>query len=278
MIQVENVWYSYVEGHYALKEISFSISKGELVCIMGANGAGKTTLIKIISGLLKPTRGKVFLDGVDVGRIPREAIVRKIGVVFQNPDHQIFSETVEGEVSFALKNVRLDEREIKEKVKEALYELGIEKYRFTSPLTLSEGERKLVTLASVIALDPEIIMLDEPTAGQDGANKRKIQGIIRKMVAEGRTVIVVTHDVEFCAELLPRVMVMAKGRLVADGDAKDILTNFEILREARLKPPVMVELAKKLDGMIRFEKKPITVDEAAELIAEKLGWPHCCKP
>ncbi|MHA1606913.1 MAG: energy-coupling factor ABC transporter ATP-binding protein [Candidatus Freyarchaeota archaeon] len=278
MIQVENVWYSYVEGHYVLKEISFSISKGELVCIMGANGAGKTTLIKIISGLLKPTRGKVFLDGVDVGRIPREAIVRKIGVVFQNPDHQIFSETVEGEVSFALKNVRLDEREIKEKVKEALYELGIEKYRFTSPLTLSEGERKLVTLASVIALDPEIIMLDEPTAGQDGANKRKIQGIIRKMVAEGRTVIVVTHDVEFCAELLPRVMVMAKGRLVADGDARDILTNFEILREARLKPPVMVELAKKLDGMIRFEKKPITVDEAAELIAEKLGWPHCCKP
>ncbi|MHA1631467.1 MAG: energy-coupling factor ABC transporter ATP-binding protein [Candidatus Freyarchaeota archaeon] len=261
-----------------MKEISFSISKGELVCIMGANGAGKTTLIKIISGLLKPTRGKVFLDGVDVGRIPREAIVRKIGVVFQNPDHQIFSETVEGEVSFALKNVRLDEREIKEKVKEALYELGIEKYRFTSPLTLSEGERKLVTLASVIALDPEIIMLDEPTAGQDGANKRKIQGIIRKMVAEGRTVIVVTHDVEFCAELLPRVMVMAKGRLVADGDARDILTNFEILREARLKPPVMVELAKKLDGMIRFEKKPITVDEAAELIAEKLGWPHCCKP
>ncbi|MEM3465500.1 MAG: ABC transporter ATP-binding protein, partial [Candidatus Jordarchaeales archaeon] len=219
MIRVENVWHSYDGTTYVLKGVSLEVRAGELVCIMGPNGSGKTTLVRIISGLLKPTRGRVFINNVDVNQDTKEAGKLKIGVVFQNPDHQMFSETVEKEILFSLKAVGIKEGDARRRMVEALRRLGIEGLRGRNPLMLSGGEKKLVNLAAIIAIDPEIIIMDEPTAGQDWLNKKIIDEVVREAVSGGRSVIIVTHDVEFCAELDARVIILHDGEIITDGEA-----------------------------------------------------------
>ncbi|MEM3716029.1 MAG: ABC transporter ATP-binding protein, partial [Candidatus Bathyarchaeia archaeon] len=167
MIEVEDVYFTYPNGVEALKGVSLKIYDGEFIAIMGQNGAGKTTLVKHFNGLLKPTRGRVLVDGVDTRHTTVASLARKVGFVFQNPDHQLFSETVEEEISFALRNFGFDENVIRERVEWALNLLDLAQYRKASPFMLSGGERKRVALASVLAWDPDILVLDEPTIGQD---------------------------------------------------------------------------------------------------------------
>lgn len=269
MIEVKDVYFTYPNGVEALKGVSLTIKNGEFVAIMGENGAGKTTLVKHFNGLLRPTRGSVLVDGVDIRKVSVATLARKVGLVFQNPDHQLFSETVEEEIAFALKNFGFKERVTKRRVTWALNLLGLAQYRKTSPFMLSGGERKRVALASVLAWNPKILILDEPTIGQDYQQKEKLRQFIMQMKAQKRTIIIVTHDVEFVAECNPRVLLMREGRTVTDGEAQTVLTNPEILTQASVVPPQIAQVFIRLSDL-GLPKNIIDVYEARETLLNVL--------
>ena len=268
MIEVKNVYFTYPNGVEALRGVSLRIDKGEFVAIMGQNGAGKTTLVKHFNGLLKPTKGEVIVDGVNTRETSVATLARKVGYVFQNPDHQLFCETVEKEIAFALKNFGFDEELIKKRVDWALNLLGLTQYRESSPFMLSGGERKRLALASVLAWDPEVVILDEPTIGQDYAQKEKLRQFILQLRAQGKTIVIVTHDVEFVADCSPRVVLMANGRIVADGKAEEILTNPKLLAEASVIPPQVTQIFIELEHL-GFPRKVVDLYEAREIIVER---------
>ncbi|MEM2108302.1 MAG: ATP-binding cassette domain-containing protein [Candidatus Bathyarchaeia archaeon] len=265
MIEVENVHFTYPNSVEALKGVSLTIRDGEFVAIMGQNGAGKTTLIKHFNGLLKPTKGTVRVDGVETNKTSVAALARNVGFVFQNPDHQLFSETVEEEIAFALKNFGFDAEVIEKRISWALNLLGLEQYRKTSPFLLSGGERKRVALASVLAWDPKTLVLDEPTIGQDYQQKEKLRQFIVQMQTQGKTVVVVTHDVEFVAECNPRVVLMKDGKIVADGEGRTILTDPEILAQSSVVLPQITQIFMRLTSL-GLPKDVIDVYEAKEIL------------
>ncbi|MGB9853475.1 MAG: energy-coupling factor ABC transporter ATP-binding protein [Candidatus Bathyarchaeales archaeon] len=269
MIEVQDLHFTYPSGVEALKGVSLTIKNGEFVAIMGENGAGKTTLVKHFNGLLKPTKGKVLVDGVETTKVSVATLARKVGFVFQNPDHQLFSETVEEEIAFALKNFGFSSDIIEKRVTWALHLLGLTQYRKTSPFMLSGGERKRVALASVLAWDPEILILDEPTIGQDYQQKEKLRQFILQMKEQGKTVVIVTHDVEFVAECNPRVLLMHGGKIVADGEAVKVLTTPETLTQASIVPPQIAQIFIQLSDL-GFPKEVIGVYEARELLLKAL--------
>ncbi|MGB9959480.1 MAG: energy-coupling factor ABC transporter ATP-binding protein [Candidatus Bathyarchaeales archaeon] len=272
MIEVQDLYFVYPSGVEALKGVSLTIQNGEFVAVMGENGAGKTTLVKHFNGLLKPTRGKVLVDGVETTKVSVATLARKVGFVFQNPDHQLFSETVEEEIAFALKNFGFSSEIIEKRVTWALNLLGLAQYRKTSPFMLSGGERKRVALASVLAWDPEILILDEPTIGQDYQQKEMLRQFILQMKEQGKTVVIVTHDVEFVAECNPRVLLMRNGKIVADGEARKVLTTPEILTQASIVPPQIAQIFLQLSEL-GFPKEVIDVYEARDLLLKALRRP-----
>lgn len=269
MIEAKDLYFTYPSGVEALKGVSVRIESGEFLAIMGQNGAGKTTLVKHFNGLLKPTQGKVFVDEVDTTKISVAALSRNVGFVFQNPDHQLFSETVEEEIAFALRNFGFKEDVIEKRITWALNLLTLTQYRKTSPFMLSGGERKRVALASVLAWDPKILILDEPTIGQDYDQKEKLRQFILQMKTQERTIVMVTHDVEFVAECDPRVLLMSEGRITADGEARKILTNSQKLEQASIVPPQIAQIFLDLLDL-NLPKDVIDVYEAQEIILNAL--------
>jgi len=265
MIEVEDVYFTYPNGVEALKGVSLTIRNGEFVAIMGQNGAGKTTLVKHFNGLLKPNKGKVLVDAVETTKVSVATLSRNVGFVFQNPDHQLFSETVEQEIAFALRNFGFKENIIKRRVTWALNLLGLAQYRKTSPFMLSGGERKRVALASVLAWNPKILILDEPTIGQDYQQKEKLRQFILQMKAQRKTTLIVTHDVEFVAECNPRVMLMQDGKIVADGEAIRVLTDPEVLTQASIVPPQVSQIFLQLSEL-ETPKNVIDIYEAREIL------------
>jgi len=268
VIEVQDVYFTYqTTGVEALKGVSLSIRNGEFVAIMGQNGAGKTTLVKQFNGLLKPNKGNVLIDRVNTRNISIAQLARKVGFVFQNPDHQLFSETVEDEVAFALKNFGFNEETIEKRVTWALNLLDLTEYRKTSPFMLSGGERKRVALASVLAWDPEVVILDEPTIGQDHQQKETLRQFIIQLNSQGKTVVIVTHDVEFVAECNPRVTLMSEGQIVADGRARQILTNSDVALKAFVVPPQITQIFQGLADL-GFPADVIDVSEAGKILIE----------
>ncbi len=265
MIIAEDIHYSYQSKIEALKGVSLTIKDGEFVAIMGQNGAGKSTLVKHFNGLLKPTSGTVRVDGVETTKTSVAALSRNVGFVFQNPDHQLFSESVEDEIGFALKNFGFDTEVVEKRITWALNLLSLSQYRKTSPFLLSGGERKRVALASVLAWDPQTLILDEPTIGQDHEQKEKLRQFILQMQMQKKTVVTVTHDVEFVAECNPRVVVMKEGKVVADGQGRDILTNPKLLQDASIVLPQIAQVFTKLEAL-GFPKDIIDLYEAKEVI------------
>ena len=243
VVQVRDLYYTYPGGIEALKGVDLEVYQGEVLAIMGENGAGKTTLVKHFNGILKPTRGQVLVKGIDTRHASVAELSRIVGFVFQNPDHQLFADTVYEEVAFALRNFGYPEHVIESRVKWALNLMDLWKYRTRSPFSLSVGERKRLTIASVLAYDPEIIVLDEPTAGQDHLQKEKISEIIHLLRLMNKTVVMVTHDVEFVTEHVDRVAVMARGKILAVGPPQRVLCDPQLLREARLVAPQLVKLS-----------------------------------
>ena len=269
MIEVENVHFRYPNGVEALKGVSLVINNGEFVAIMGQNGAGKTTLVKHFNGLLKPSEGIVRVDDVETTKTSVATLARNAGFVFQNPDHQLFSETVEEEIAFALKNFGFEAEVIEQRISWALNLLSLTQYRKTSPFLLSGGERKRVALASVLAWNPNMLILDEPTIGQDYQQKEKLRQFIVQMQTQGKTVVIVTHDVEFVAESNPRVVLMKEGTVVADGEGKEILTNPEVLTQSSIVLPQIAQIFMKLTPL-GLPKNVIDVYEAKEIVLKAL--------
>ncbi len=246
MIEFEDVVYDHQNGVRALDHVSLKVGDGETVAIVGENGAGKTTLVKHIVGLLKPTSGRVTVDGEDTSKTSTARLARKVGVAFQNPDHQLFSESVDEEISFGLRNFGFAPHLVESRVVWALRMFGIEEYRKTSPLVLSGGEKKRLTLACILAWDPQVVVLDEPTVGQDAIQKEKLSGTIKMLGAAGKTVVVVSHDIEFLWPLQPRVIVMKGGKVLGDGPASEVMARREMLESARVAEPQLVSFAQAL--------------------------------
>jgi energy-coupling factor transport system ATP-binding protein len=265
VIETENVYYSYPNKVEALKGVSLAIQDGEFVAIMGQNGAGKSTFVKHFNGLLKPSKGIVCINGVETTKSSVASLARNVGFVFQNPDHQLFSETVEEEIGFALKNFGFKPEVIDERVTWALNLLSLTQYRKTSPFLLSGGERKRVALASVLAWDPQTLILDEPTIGQDHEQKEKLRQFILQLQTQKKTVVTVTHDVEFVAECNPRVVLMKEGKIVADGEGKKILTDPEILEMSSIVLPQIAQVFNKLSAL-GLPKDVIDIYEAKDIL------------
>jgi energy-coupling factor transport system ATP-binding protein len=265
VIEAENVHYSYPSKVEALKGISLTIKDGEFVAIMGQNGAGKSTFVKHFNGLLKPSVGTVKIDDVETTKSSVAALARNVGFVFQNPDHQLFSETVEEEISFALKNFGFEPKVIEDRVTWALNLLSLTQYRKTSPFLLSGGERKRVALASVLAWDPNTLILDEPTIGQDHEQKEKLRQFIMQLQSQKKTVVAVTHDVEFVAECNPRVVLMKEGKVVADGVGREILTDPSMLEMSSIVLPQVAQVFTKLSAL-GLPKDIIDLYEAKALL------------
>ncbi len=269
IISLRNITYTYYTGVEALKGVDLDINRGDYVAIMGENGAGKTTMVKHFNGLLRPKTGKVVVDGEDIAKQSVAVMAKKVGLVFQNPDDQLFAEDVEEEISFALRNFGYAEKVIDERVNWALNLLDIERYKKSSPFILSGGERKRVALASVLAWNPDVLILDEPTVGQDYGQKERLKHFLLQLRTQGKTVVIVTHDVEFVAESQPRIVLMAQGKIVADGSAKKIMTDAEALKKCSVAPPEVTKLFSKLTEY-GLPEDVLGVDEALDLITRKV--------
>ncbi len=246
MIEFREVTFVHPTGVKALDSVSLSIGDGENLAIVGENGAGKTTLVKHITGLLKPTSGLVLVDGADTRTVSTAQLSKKVGVAFQNPDHQLFSESVEEEVAFGLRNFGFAPELIAQRIDRSLKFFGLEEYRKSSPLTLSGGEKKRLTLACVLSWDPQVIVLDEPTVGQDSIQKEKLVEIIRMLGSERKTVVLVSHDIEFLWPMQPRVVVMTKGKVAADGPAEKVFADAGTLSAARVIQPQLLAFQQHL--------------------------------
>ena len=261
MIEFDNVSFMHQNGVKVLRGINLNIPTNTLTAIVGENGAGKTTLVRHINGLLKPSQGKVLVFGEDTKKQSVARLSRKVGVVFQNPDHQLFSDTVENEILFGLKNFGMQEKQQREQLEWTLEFFDLSRYRNVSPMLLSGGEKKRLCFACILAWDPEILILDEPTVGQDHGHKEKICLLITNLLHRGKTVIVVSHDLEFLWPLQPRTLVMARGEIIADGNITEVLSNSSVIKQANLVRPQLLALAIALKL-----KPPKNVEEAARVL------------
>jgi len=265
----ENVHYTYQSNVEALRGVDLVFERGEVVALMGENGSGKTTLLKHMNGLLKPTVGRVLVDGVETTSASIAELSRKVGLVFQNAEDMFFESTVYNEVAFALRNFGYDEEKVRKRVEWALKFFELEQYKDHSPFLLSGGEKKRLAMAIILAWSPSIICLDEPTIGQDSVQKEKMMHMIKMLNTQGRTVILASHDVEFIADLKPRVVVLSRGKVLADGKSQEILTDGELLKKASLIPPQVVSVLERLSDL-GVQRKVLDVDVAAEIVASVL--------
>jgi len=249
MISIQNVTFHYPDGPAVLQGVNLELRDGEFVAIMGENGAGKTTLVKMFNGLLKPDKGTITVDGIDTSKKSVAQLSRDVGLIFQNPDNQLFAETVSQELAFSLRNFGFSEDVIERRVTSILNTLDLERYEKSSPFVLSGGERKRVALAAILVWDPKHVIMDEPTIGQDYLQKDRLRNFIMQLVSQGKTVVIVTHDVEFVAECKPRVVLLSHGKVIGDGPATEILTNSSLIQQASLVLPQISTLMQNLTDL-----------------------------
>ncbi len=270
MIAFENVCASYADELPVLRDVSFTIEEGEFVAFVGTNGAGKSTTMRLINGLLKPTLGRVLIDSVPTTQLKTSELARRVGFLFQNPDHQICCNTVREELLFGFQaQGRLDDaarRRVGEMIEWFDFDADAE------PYLLNRGTRQLLALASIIVCEPDIIILDEPTTGLDFRECEKVMEVISQMNDSGTTVVMVCHDMEVVADHAKRVIAMTQGQIVADGQTIEVLRNRDAVSRAHLLEPQIIEISMKLADMPHSEKlenlcRANTVDEMIHAIA-----------
>jgi energy-coupling factor transport system ATP-binding protein len=247
-IECRGLVHVYAGGVRALDGVDLSIAAGERVAIVGQNGSGKTTLIKHLNGLLRPTEGTVLVDDRDTRRERIARLAAVVGLAFQDPDRQIFASSVGGEVSFGPRNLGLRGDRLEEAVSQALQSVGLAGEEKTNPYDLGYSRRKLLTIASVLAMRTPVVVLDEPTTGQDARGVRAIEAIVGRLAGEGRTVIGVSHDLRFVAETFERVVVMRLGRIILDGPVAEVFgqDHWPTLASTNLEPPYAARLGARL--------------------------------
>jgi energy-coupling factor transport system ATP-binding protein len=266
-ISIDSLVYRYPTGVTALDGVSLRVARGERVAIIGQNGAGKTTLVRHLNGLLRPSAGTVRIDDWDTAEHTVAQLAAKVGYVFQNPDDQLFARTVADEVRFGPRNLGYFPDRCAELLAWALGITRLTDLAELHPYQLSLAERKRVALASVLAMDTPVVVLDEPTTGQDFSGVRDIAAVLAELTARERTVLAITHDMDFCAEHFDRIIVMAQGRIVRDGAPDDVFGATDDLAHAAVQPPQMMRLSRALG----WTAPVTTVDAFVDRLAEAGG-------
>jgi energy-coupling factor transport system ATP-binding protein len=253
-----------------LNGIDLTVRKGEFVGIIGQNGAGKTTLVKNLVGLLAPTRGRVLIDGLDTRETAVADLATHVGLVLQNPDQQLFAQTVEEEIAFGPRNLDLSQDEIGRRVDTAIAMTGLGAFRHNFPPALAKGDRAKVIIASVLAMQPQIVILDEPTTGQDYKGCHQIMQIARQLHQDGRTVIVVTHDMALIAEYTERTVVLYRGEVLLDEQTEAVFAQTDVLRRTNVMPPQITQLARSLPPALGLPSHALTVEQFGRSILERV--------
>lgn len=247
MIEFRNVCASYDAQIQILRDVSFTIEDGDFVAFVGTNGAGKSTTMRLINGLLKPDSGTVLIDGVPTTQLKTSQLARRVGFLFQNPDNQICCNTVREELLFGFRAVHADMGEAERRINEAIELFGFGPD--DDPFLLNRGTRQLLALASVVAAEPPVVVLDEPTTGLDYRECIKVMDVIKNLHENGTTVIMVCHDMEIVADFVQNVIVMSDGEVVDQGPTFEVLRNRETMRRASLIPPQVVGISLELENM-----------------------------
>ncbi len=260
-LEVTHLDYNYPDGTPALFDINVSIGRQEFVALIGQNGSGKTTLSKCMNGLFKPTSGSVVVDGIDTrGKGVVKQLVTRIGYVFQNPDHQLFNDSVQKEIAYGPRNINLSANEVQARVDEAARVAGVAPELYaTHPFFLPKGLRQRVAIASILALKPRTIIVDEPTTGQDMRQSVEVMEFLRSLWQAGHTIIIVTHEMSIVARYAQRAIALRGGRVLVDDTVRAVFSQPDLLKQTYVEPPQITRAAQRLDGLSRHDV--LTVEE-----------------
>lgn len=260
-IRVVNLNYQYPDGTHALRDINLEIYEGEFIAFIGQNGSGKTTLSKCLNGLFKPTTGDVLVEELNSRTSSIVQMVRRVGYVFQNPDHQLFNSNCWDEIAYGPRNIQLPEEQVKERVEEAAKVVGLpERYFSEHPFFLSKGLRQRVAIASILALRPKLIIVDEPTTGQDARQSFEIMDFLKDLNENhGHIIVIITHDMPIVAAYARRVVAMGQGRILADGPTAEVFKQTDLLAQTFLEPPQITQLAQRVQDL-GYDPGTLTVE------------------
>ena len=274
MLKTENLQYRYEDGTEALAGIDLQVDRGEFLAILGSNGSGKTTLIKHFNGLLKPTGGRVLLEGESISAVAGREVFSRVGIVFQDPNDQLFAPTVEEDVAFGPINLGLTADEVAERVTEALEKVGMAEYAGKSIHALSHGQKKRICVAGVLAMRPDVIILDEPTAGLDPMGVHSLMHLLEKLNREQRvTMIMATHAVDLVPLFMSSIAILSHGKVLRCGSPEEIFGDRAAMEKARLHLPLIAELMHilKTRDQVKLQHMPLTVGEARREILRLLS-------
>lgn len=272
-LSTENLSFTYPDGTQALKNINIEIEKGEKVAIIGPNGAGKSTLFSHFNGLTEPTSGCVKIEGKSISFEKDELLKvrQKVGIVFQNPNDQLFAPTVKEDIAFGPMNLGLSYDEVEKRVEDALKMVGMENYEDKTPHHLSGGQQKRIAIAGIIAMKPELMILDEPTAGLDPDGVEKVLNIMNQLNEEGMTLIISSHDIDMISKYADKIFVLYNGEIIESGNKNKIFSDMELLKKAHLRTPITTEILYNLkESGLNVNTEKISVkDTCAEIIKAK---------
>lgn len=247
IVTAENVWYHYADGTEALQGIDLTVYRGEMLALLGPNGSGKTTFAKILAGIYRASSGRVQVLGRDLAsRKVRAMLPRSVGYVFQNPDHQLFRRKVSDEIAYGLKNLGIDAASRRTIVEETLEAVNLTRYADEDPLFLSKGQRQRLAVAAVLAMGPELLVIDEPTTGQDFRSVQAIMQLLVNLQQQGKTIVIITHDMSLVAEYCQRVLTFRAGRIAFTGTPRELFQNHDVLNKTGLHQPTSAALSTHL--------------------------------
>lgn len=270
IVEVRDLWYRYESQDWALRGVNLNIFPGEFVAIIGQNGAGKTTLVKHFNGILSPVKGNVIINGKEAVSIPFEDMATQVGYCYQNPDHQIFNLTVKDELEFGLRKRNLPEEEISQRVEQVLDIVGLKGSELEYPFSLSRGHRQKLAVGTILAMNPPVMIIDEPTTGMDWKGGELMMNLIRDLHQSGRTIVMITHDMRIVAAYASRVIVMVEGQIITEGTPKEVFVQSAVLKKAFLEAPQITRIA---EALAPYGVPPdiLTIEEAVKAISQKMS-------
>ncbi|MGC9516965.1 MAG: ATP-binding cassette domain-containing protein [Methanomicrobiales archaeon] len=275
IIEADNITFYYPDGTKALENVDFSVMKGKIVALLGPNGAGKSTLFLQFNGILKPAEGKIRVKNhlLDYDKKGLMKVRQQVGIVFQNPDDQLFAPTVMEDVAFGPMNMGLSKEEVEKRVEEALEKVDMKGFEKKPPHHLSGGQKKRVAIAGILAMKPEIMVLDEPTSGLDPKGASQILRLLYKLNEEGMTIIISTHDVDLVPIYADKIYIISKGKIIKEGSPEEVFADIKTIRGANLRLPRiahLIEILQKEDDLPFKKPYPLTIGEARKRVLDQL--------
>lgn len=276
IIEAKNLVFGYDPSVPIVKDLSLTVERGEFIAILGTNGAGKTTAVKMLNGLLRPQQGQILIKGRDSREMKTKEISDIVGYCYQNPDHQIFCETVREEVEFGLKNRNVPVQDREKIIDDSLRLVGLLDFKEEAPYMLGKGERQKLAVASILALRPEVLIVDEPTTGLDWRDTRNIFDLLRSLIENGMTCLIITHNLYVVEQYVDRTVLIDNGAIVADGKTQDVLQRTRELNEANVGTLYLTQIVDKLNEKYSLhEKRYLRVEDFAQELIRKGGRTGC---